>query len=352
MKVLEAKGKSVEQAIASGLDQMDLSIEDVSIEIVDEGSKGLFGLIGSRPAVVRLTERDFEAELEAEQRAKAAAAKAAREPKPAAPAKPAPARPSAPQSADKPQVKLHTDEPAAKGHLPNRPATKTAQPKASLPQPSKAGDRPAPQPSKAGDRPAPRPAKAAAPAKPAPRPERAPREEGAPLELPPFAETQGELEDRAKAFLGKLLGLMEVEGQVLAQLDDGNMNIRVDGDNMGILIGYRGETLNALQYLTGLVVNRDGNQYVRVSLDTENYRARREETLERLARKMAMKVRRTGQRVVLEPMNPFERRVLHAALQSNPFVTTHSEGEEPNRRVVITPKRAGGDKPAPKAEGK
>lgn len=347
MKVLEAKGKSVEQAIASGLDQMDLSIEDVSIEIVDEGSKGLFGLIGSRPAVVRLTERDFEAELEAEQRAKAAAAQAAREPKPAvqpapkaAAAKPV-AQPAPAKPADKPQVRLHTDEPAPRaGAQQARPATKIAQPRANLPQPPRAGERPAPRPAKAAapraDKPMPRPAKAAG---------------DKPIDLPPFTETQGELEDRAKAFLGRLLGLMEVEGRVLTQLDDGNMNIRVDGDNMGILIGYRGETLNALQYLTGLVVNRDGSQYVRVSLDTENYRARREETLERLARKMAMKVRRTGQRVVLEPMNPFERRVLHAALQSNPFVATHSEGEEPNRRVVITPKRAG-DKPAPKAEDK
>ena len=114
----------------------------------------------------------------------------------------------------------------------------------------------------------------------------------------------------------------------------------MQGDNQGILIGHRGETLDALQYLTSLLVNKGGKDYRRVTLDTEGYRAKREQTLINLANRMAAKVQRSGRRMVLEPMNPYERRILHATLQDNPHVTTHSEGEEPNRRVVIAPKRA------------
>jgi len=107
------------------------------------------------------------------------------------------------------------------------------------------------------------------------------------------------------------------------------------GDTLGILIGRRGETLDALQYLTSLQVNKGREGYIRVTLDTENYRAKREDSLRRLAQRMANRATKTGRKVVLEPMNPYERRVLHTALQNHPAVTTHSEGEEPNRRVVI-----------------
>ena len=108
------------------------------------------------------------------------------------------------------------------------------------------------------------------------------------------------------------------------------------GDTLGILIGRRGETLDAIQYLTSLQVNRGNEDYIRVVLDTENYRAKREDSLRRLAMRMANRAQKTGRRVVMEPMNPYERRVMHTALQDHPAVTTHSEGEEPNRRVVIT----------------
>ena len=105
------------------------------------------------------------------------------------------------------------------------------------------------------------------------------------------------------------------------------------------LIGHRGETLDALQYLTSLQVNKGGKEYRRVTLDTEGYRAKREQTLIALAGRMANKVHKSGRRMMLEPMNPYERRILHATLQDHPYVTTHSEGDEPNRRVVIAPKR-------------
>ena len=121
--------------------------------------------------------------------------------------------------------------------------------------------------------------------------------------------------------------------------DEDAMLINMQGDNQGILIGHRGETLDALQYLTSLQVNKGGKEYRRVTLDTEGYRAKREQTLIALAGRMANKVHKSGRRMMLEPMNPYERRILHATLQDNPYVTTHSEGEEPNRRVVITPKR-------------
>ena len=121
--------------------------------------------------------------------------------------------------------------------------------------------------------------------------------------------------------------------------EEGALAINMEGSNMGILIGKRGQTLDSLQYLTSLVVNKEQKDYVRVKLDTENYRKRRKETLENLARNIAYKVKKTRRPVSLEPMNPYERRIIHSALQNDPYVTTHSEGEEPYRKVVVTLKR-------------
>lgn len=145
---------------------------------------------------------------------------------------------------------------------------------------------------------------------------------------------------RAESFLKQLTALMGVPTQVEVSEEEDQLSIQLLGEDNGILIGYRGETLDALQYLTSLYVNKNGEQYRRINLDTENYRAKREETLEKLANRLANKARRSGRRVVLEPMNPYERRILHATLQGNPYVTTYSEGEDPNRRVVIAPKQS------------
>ena len=144
---------------------------------------------------------------------------------------------------------------------------------------------------------------------------------------------------RAEEFLKNVTSLMGLEVSFDITEDEYAMLINMQGDNQGILIGHRGETLDALQYLTSLQVNKGGKEYRRVTLDTEGYRAKREQTLIALAGRMANKVHKSGRRMMLEPMNPYERRILHATLQDNPYVTTHSEGEEPNRRVVITPKR-------------
>ena len=141
-------------------------------------------------------------------------------------------------------------------------------------------------------------------------------------------------------FLQGLIQHMGVEGRVLAYVEEEGIRLCVDTPTMGVLIGHRGETLDAMQYLTSLAVNRNRKEdgYTRVTLDTEGYREKREETLARLARKIAGQVKASGRPRELEPMNPYERRVLHASLQNNPYVVTHSEGEEPNRRVVISPK--------------
>ena len=143
----------------------------------------------------------------------------------------------------------------------------------------------------------------------------------------------------AEEFLNGLFAHMHSPATATAVEEDDGLKINLTGDATGVLIGRRGETLDALQYLTSLVVNRHAQGYHRVMLDTENYRKKREETLVRLAGRIAGKVARTGKRVVLEPMNPYERRVLHATLQSDTRVETVSEGEEPYRRVVVRKKR-------------
>ena len=121
--------------------------------------------------------------------------------------------------------------------------------------------------------------------------------------------------------------------------EEGALSINMEGSDMGILIGQRGQTLDSLQYLTNLAVNKNTEEYVKVKIDTEDYRKRRKETLENLAKNIAYKVKRSKRPVSLEPMNPFERRVIHSALQNDKFVTTHSEGDEPYRHVVVTLKR-------------
>lgn len=147
--------------------------------------------------------------------------------------------------------------------------------------------------------------------------------------------------ERAREFLDEVFGAMNMVVAMDIKYDEENKNLNIDlsGDEMGILIGKRGQTLDSLQYLVSLVVNKGSEEYIRVKVDTEDYRKRRKETLENLAKNIAYKVKRTKRSVSLEPMNPYERRVIHSALQNDKYVTTHSEGEEPFRRVVVTLKR-------------
>ena len=149
------------------------------------------------------------------------------------------------------------------------------------------------------------------------------------------------IDDKATDFLKDVFGAMglSVDVDVKMNEEEKEMEINLSGDEMGILIGKRGQTLDSLQYLVSLVVNKESEDYLRVKLDTENYRERRKETLETLAKNIAYKVKRTRRSVSLEPMNPYERRIIHSALQNDKYVFTRSEGEEPFRHVVIALKR-------------
>lgn len=155
-----------------------------------------------------------------------------------------------------------------------------------------------------------------------------------------LAEVKDETKKAVESFLNDTLKAMGMTVELISDIDaDGALSVEMKGDNMGILIGKRGQTLDSLQYLANRVANKHQDGYVRVKLDTENYRARREETLKNLAKNIAYKVKRSKRAVSLEPMNPYERRIIHAALQSDPYVTTHSEGDEPYRKVVVTLKK-------------
>jgi spoIIIJ-associated protein len=150
-----------------------------------------------------------------------------------------------------------------------------------------------------------------------------------------------DVEAVTKKFLNDVFAAMNIKVDVVTTYNDSlkNLDVELSGEEMGVLIGKRGQTLDSLQYLISLVVNKGTNEYIRVKVDTENYRQRRKETLENLAKNISYKVKRTRRPVSLEPMNPYERRIIHSALQNDRYVTTHSEGEEPFRRVVVTLKK-------------
>ena len=327
MKTYESSAKTIEEAISAGLEKLGVSISDVTIDVLEEGSKGLFGLFGSRQAKVRLTLKETEADpLEALTAAKPARSAAPAKPAaPKAPEAPKPVKPAAPK----------TEAPKAAPVKPTAP--KAEAPKAEAPKAEAPKAKPAPR------KEAPKPAKTDAPKAEAPKAKPAPKALVQPIEKPVVTMIPADqvVEDsapgRALAFLRELTHLMGVEVSIEVGTDaEGNVFANMTGDTLGILIGRRGETLDALQYLTSLKVNRGQEGYTRVTLDTENYRAKREEALTRLANRMANRAIKTGRKVSLEPMNPYERRILHSALQANDQVDTHSEGEEPNRHVVIT----------------
>lgn len=151
------------------------------------------------------------------------------------------------------------------------------------------------------------------------------------------AEANETIVDKTKSYLEVLFKAMNIETEIDIDFNEDNnsMNIDLEGQEMGILIGKRGQTLDALQYLISLFVNKESDSYIHVKLDTENYRARRRDTLENLAKNIAFKVKRSRKSITLEPMNPYERRIIHSALQNDKYVATRSEGEEPYRKVVV-----------------
>ena len=149
------------------------------------------------------------------------------------------------------------------------------------------------------------------------------------------------VENTVKVFLTKVFKCMEIDADldILYDVENATVEVNMRGEDMGVLIGKRGQTLDSLQYITSLVVNKDKEDYIKVKIDTENYRERRKDTLVNLASNIAKKVKRTRKTVFLEPMNPYERRIIHSTLQNDKFVETHSEGEEPYRKVVVTLKK-------------
>ena len=295
MKIIESSGKTVKDAINHGARELGCDPSDLEIEVLEMGSPGLFGMFG-RLARVKLTLKEAEDEF----------------------------------SIDIPQMTL--DQPAQKQGRQHR----QEKPK------------PAPAPQEAAQEEQPAQKEPSRRSRQRTRKERAPEAAPAQTEIVitppepevPFVETAlDQLTDdarRAMEFLSGMIERMGVQAELKACETPEQLRVKLFGENMSLLIGRRGETLDALQYLTSLNVNRGREEYLRVSLDTENYRAKREEALRKLAARMANRCRKTGKRVALEPMNPYERRILHSALQADPTVTTHSEGEEPYRRVIIT----------------
>lgn len=420
MRSIDVSARTIEEAVSDGLQKLGCSISDCKVDILQEGAKGLFGVFGSKPALVRLTllEADtsdpFDISMfspystkENTKRDKAGQEPKAQPEEPPEGAKvaaPAPVRNAVQgqktwgeKKSPQPKKALQ-DIPVFQGNKPpqeqktavvaeKKPAQKNTMRIASNPQvvdrPSTdktqvankqqsaskrlpmGTQQPATKPDgqeKAQSRDvlerfknAPLPGKQKASLAPkTPRPKRAvvsreesgqsaePHEVRAPMPAPAHIEMHAEDTPAgvAQSFLLTVTRHMGVDVKVDVRHDEeGHLFATMYGDTLGILIGRRGDTLDALQYLTSLQVNKGQDEYIRCTLDTENYRAKREEALARLASRMANRAIKTGRKVSLEPMNPYERRILHSSLQGNPNVSTHSEGDEPYRHVVVVPQK-------------
>ena len=271
MDFIESKGKTVDEAVFNGLLKMDLSIDEVDIEILDEGG-GLF-----KSARVRLTRKPADAVV--------------------------PFEPEKPREEERPR----RDEKRAGERRESDRCEKRSSGRHERERRSSG------------------------------RREEKRREVGIPEDF-----VAQEPSNDAEKFLLGLFERMNMAVTIKSEIQDGILKLNLSGRGMGVLIGRRGETLDALQYLTSLVVNNGKSEYTKIMLDTENYRKKREDTLRRLAKRLADKVQRSGKRVVLEPMNPYERRILHSTLQNYGNVYTYSEGEDPFRSVVVALK---GDEP-------
>ncbi len=305
---IQFSAKTKSEAITKACIELGVSSDQLEIQVISEGSNGFFG-IGSKPAVIKV--RKIESDSEEEEMKEIVETVKLDSFK-----EEAPVQEEKKTEAIKP-VKKEIKEPKAVSEKPRQP----------------------------------KPVKERAAKEKQPREFREPKEKQVrekttkpvkPVEILTDPEEIKEVENRAKVFLRDVFASMnlgEVEITSEYNTTDGSLEVDFEGEDMGILIGKRGQTLDSLQYLTSLVVNKGKSNYIRVKLDTEDYRKRRKETLENLARGIAYKVRKTRKPVILEPMNPYERRIIHSALQGNKFVETVSEGEEPYRHVVVKLKR-------------
>ncbi len=289
IKCIEMTGKTAVEATQAACEKMGLKLTDVEYEILDEGSKGFLG-IGARPAKVKVWVIGYD---EAAEKAKEEA-KRQLEAEKAAKAKAKAEKEKAEKLAAEKAAKAKTVEKAAKAA--------NEQPKAELQQQDSAEDS---------------------------KPERPQLTE----------EGKEKVIADAKKFLSEVFAAMKLQVEIDAKfLDNKQLVINMEGPEMGVVIGKRGQTLDSLQHLVGLVVNKGEFSFITVTLDTEGYRKRRKETLEHLAFNLAKKAKHLHKNVVLEPMNPYERRIIHSTLQNDRYVTTYSEGVEPHRYVVIAPK--------------
>ena len=332
MKSIESSGKTVEDAVRAGLQQLGCDAADVTIDVLEAGRPGLFGMFG-KLAKVRLTlkENDLDFEMPSlsldSQKTRAPKPEKKAEPKKAEKTEaPAPKNAEAPAAAPRKAEKTEAPEAAKAEEAPAAEAPAAEEPVAEAP----AAEEPVAEAPRAPRR------SRSNRAEKAERAESRPEKKNDEPFVPSDPETLSETGRIAYDFLKNVTEKMGVQVAIRVTEEADHLSVAMMGDTLGILIGRRGDTLDALQYLVSLQVNKNREGYMRVSLDTENYRAKREEALTRLAQRMAARARKTGRKVTLEPMNPYERRVLHSALQNNPYVTTHSEGEEPYRRVVIT----------------
>lgn len=303
METKEYSAKTVDEAITKACIDLGMSSDQLNIEVVNEGSTGFLGF-GSKPALIRVTPKTEEEIHKASESVKSENT-ADTEPHPAE--KAAEEEKKAPET--EPVQAKDTTAPSKK------PDAKTEAPKVQKKQNVSGEDS-----------------------------DRAHEKNGKRHNDEPVERSEEEiqiLKDSAEKFLSSVFKAMDLPVNITMDYEpeDNVLAINFEGKDMGILIGKRGQTLDSLQYLTSLVVNRSGGQFVRIKLDTEDYRRRRKETLENLANNIARKVKKTGRPVSLEPMNPYERRIIHSCLQSNRYVETYSEGTEPYRYVVISPVR-------------
>ncbi|WP_373215791.1 RNA-binding cell elongation regulator Jag/EloR [Ruminococcus sp. 5_1_39BFAA] len=333
---IQFSAKTKSEAITKACIELGASSDQLDIQVVSEGSSGFFG-IGSKPAIIKAkkiqTVSEDEELKEIVEAVKVEAIKEEGFKKPVQKPAKKPARKPEPvknEAGKAEPVKVQKEQP--KEAVKEQKETKEFKEKQPKPAREKQNKE--------------------RPAKEKPVRERQPKEKevqkekpvkaSKPVEIISDPEEIKEIEERAKVFLHDVFASMnlgEVEVNSKYNTKDGCLEVDFEGDDMGILIGKRGQTLDSLQYLTSLVVNKGKSNYIRVKLDTEDYRRRRKETLENLARGIASKVKKTRKPVVLEPMNPYERRIIHSALQGNRYVETISEGEEPYRHVVVKLKR-------------
>lgn len=281
MEYIEVTGKSVDEAITNACLKLETSSDNIEYEVIEKGSTGLLGLF-TKPAKIKARIKSgvgsVDSEFKAFEKKEKEVIREAAEVKKEAPKKEYVKN----EAAVKEQAKNVEKKPVGSTHEPENKEIKAAEP-----------------------------AKAVL--------------------------SNEEIESRITNFLGDMFEAMDIPVEIKVTFDgeDECVNVELLGENMGLLIGKRGQTLDSIQYLTSLVINKGKEKYVRIKVDTENYRQRRKDTLESLAKNIAYKVKRSRRSVALEPMNPYERRIIHSALQNDRFVSTKSEGEEPFRHVVV-----------------